>query len=158
VASTPAALALERAGVSYQLHQYDHDPASPSYGEEAADALAVDPARVFKTLVAATGEQLIVGVVPVVAKLDLKALASAVGAKRAEMATAAAAERATGYVLGGISPLGQKRRLSTVIDESAEQWPTIYCSGGRRGLEIELAPTDLAGLTAARFAPIARLR
>jgi Cys-tRNA(Pro)/Cys-tRNA(Cys) deacylase len=156
MAPTPAVVALERAGVVYTLHTYDHDPSASSYGAEAADALGVDPNRVFKTLVASTGPDLVVGVVPVVAQLDLKALAGALGAKRAVMAEPADAERATGYVLGGISPLGQRRRLRTVIDASATSWPTVFCSGGRRGLEIELAPGDLARATAGRVAAIAR--
>lgn len=154
MAQTPAVTALERAGVTHTLHHYDHDPASPSYGLEAADALGVDPGRVFKTLVATSGDRLVVGVVPVVTTLDLKLLARAVGAKRAQLADPADAERATGYVLGGISPLGQKRRLTTVIDDSATYWPTIYCSGGRRGFEIELHPADLVRLTGATVAPI----
>jgi Cys-tRNA(Pro)/Cys-tRNA(Cys) deacylase len=149
-------VALDRAGIAYTLHQYDHDPAAASYGAEAADALGVDPARVFKTLVATTSDHLVLGIVPVTATLDLKALASAVGAKRATMADAAVAERATGYVLGGISPLGQKRLLATVVDTSAERWPTMFCSGGRRGLEIEIAPSDLAAATRGSFAEIAR--
>jgi Cys-tRNA(Pro)/Cys-tRNA(Cys) deacylase len=154
VAQTPAVTALERAGVTYTLHHYDHDPTSASYGLEAADALGMDPARVFKTLVATSGDQLIVGVVPVVTTLDLKSLARAAGVKRAKMADAADAERATGYVLGGISPLGQKRRLPTVVDDSAAAWPTVFCSGGRRGFEIELLPADLVRLTGAMVAPI----
>lgn len=157
MAPTPAVVALDRAGVHYILHSYDHDPSVASYGEEAADALGVDSNRVYKTLVASTGRELAVGVVPVVAQLDLKALATALGAKRAVMADSADAERATGYVLGGISPLGQRKRLATVIDVSATSWSTIFCSGGRRGLEIELAPDDLARLTSARVAHIARL-
>jgi Cys-tRNA(Pro)/Cys-tRNA(Cys) deacylase len=156
VAPTPAAVALDRAGIAYTLHQYDHDPSAASFGAEAAEALGIDPERVFKTLVASTGSHLVVGIVPVTTTLDLKLLAHAVDAKRCEMADPAAAERATGYVLGGISPLGQKRRLTTVIDASAERWPTIWCSGGRRGLEIELAPADLAAITDGRFVAIAR--
>jgi Cys-tRNA(Pro)/Cys-tRNA(Cys) deacylase len=156
VAPTPAVAALERVGVAYSLHTYEHDASAASYGEEAAEALGVDPARVFKTLVATTGATLVVGVVPVVATLDLKALAGVVGAKRVSMADSAEAERATGYVVGGISPVGQRKRLTTVIDASAEQWITVFCSGGRRGLEIELSPADLAQATGGRFAPIAR--
>jgi Cys-tRNA(Pro)/Cys-tRNA(Cys) deacylase len=156
MAPTPAAVALDRAGITYTLHSYDHDPSVASYGEEAAEVLGVEPGRVFKTLVATTGTELVVGVVPVVATLDLRALASAVGAKRTEMADAAAAERSSGYVLGGISPIGQRKRLTTVIDATAEQWTTVYCSGGRRGLEIELAPADLVRVTGGRVAPIAR--
>lgn len=157
MAPTPAAAALDRAGIAYTLHTYHHDPSVASFGEEAATALEVDASRVFKTLVATTGHDLVVAVVPVVGQLDLKALAAAVGAKRMAMADVGDAERTTGYVAGGISPLGQRKRLATVIDASAEAWPTIYCSGGRRGLEVELAPTDLARATGGRFAPIARM-
>jgi Cys-tRNA(Pro)/Cys-tRNA(Cys) deacylase len=156
MAPTPAVAALERVGVAYSLHTYEHDPSAASYGEEAAEVLGIEPARVFKTLVATTGATLVVGVVPVVATLDLKALAEVVGAKRVAMAATAEAERATGYVVGGISPVGQRKRLATVIDASAEQWSTVFCSGGRRGLEIELSPADLAQATGGRFAPIAR--
>jgi Cys-tRNA(Pro)/Cys-tRNA(Cys) deacylase len=157
-AATPAIAALVRRGVDHRVHTYEHDPAARSYGQEAADAMGVDPARVFKTLVAAVGSSLVVAVVPVTGELDLKALASAVGAKRADMADGAAAERATGYVLGGISPLGQKRSLATVVDESASTWDTVFVSGGRRGLEIELRPSDLVAATSARVAPIGRAR
>ena len=155
-AATPAIAVLVKAGVDHRTHQYDHDPASASYGREAAEALGVEPERVFKTLVAAVAGRLVVGVVPVAATLDLKALAAALGAKRAEMADPAEAERSSGYVLGAISPLGQKRRLTTVIDQSVEKWETMYCSGGHRGFEIEVAPADLVRLTGARLAPIAR--
>src|SRR5690606_994240 len=144
--------------VAYTLHTYDHDPGAESYGTEAAEALGVDAARVFKTLVADTGSALVVGVVPVAANLDLKALAAALGRKKAAMAEPAAAERATGYVLGGIRPLGQRSRLATGVDASAEEWPTIFCSGGRRGLEIEVAPAVLVRVTGAKVAPIARER
>lgn len=158
MAPTPAAVALDRAGIAYTLHVYDHDPAAESYGAEAAEALGAEPARVFKTLVADTGANLVVGVVPVTANLDLKALAAAVGTKKATMADPSAAERATGYVLGGISPFGQRSRLTTVVDASVEGWTTVYCSGGKRGLEIEVAPADLVAVTGARIAPIARAR
>ena len=131
------------------MHAYDHDPAHPSYGEEAAEALGVSPDRVFKTLVADVDGELTVAVVPVAGHLDLKALAAAVGGKRATMADPAAAERTTGYVRGGISPLGQRKRLRTVLDASASPTPTICVSAGRRGLEVELAPEDLASLTSA---------
>jgi Cys-tRNA(Pro)/Cys-tRNA(Cys) deacylase len=157
-AATPAIAALVRSGVGHRVHTYDHDPAARSYGQEAADAMGVDPGRVFKTLLASAGSSLVVAVVPVTGELDLKALAAAVGAKRAEMADGAVAERATGYVLGGISPLGQKRALATVVDSTAESWETIYVSGGRRGLEIELRPADLVAATSARVAPIGRAR
>lgn len=154
--ATPATLAATRAGVEFTTHSYEHDPAAPSYGQEAAQALGLDPGRVFKTLVAQVDGSLTVAVVPVSASLDLKALASAAGGKRAAMADPAAVERTTGYVLGGVSPLGQRRRLPTVVDDSAGRHPTICVSAGRRGLEIELAPADLADLTGAVTAPIAR--
>ncbi|MFF5972603.1 Cys-tRNA(Pro) deacylase [Streptomyces sp. NPDC012769] len=153
---TPATVALTTAGTPYTLHAYDHDPATPSYGEEAAEALGVSPDRVFKTLVADVDGELTVAVVPVAGQLDLKALASAVGGKKAAMADPAAAERTTGYVRGGISPLGQRKRLRTVLDSSAATHPTICISAGRRGLEVELAPQDLATLTNAVMAPIGR--
>lgn len=154
-APTPAVVALTRAGIAHEVRRYDHDPSAASYGHEAADALGVDGARVLKTLVASVDGQLTVAVVPIVGELDLKALARELGAKRAEMAAVADAERATGYVVGGISPIGQKRRLTTIIDESALEWDTVFVSGGRRGLELELAPADLGVATDARFAPIA---
>lgn len=153
---TPATVTLTAAGTAFTVHAYDHDPASPSYGEEAAEALGVSPDRVFKTLVADVDGALTVAVVPVAGSLDLKALASAVGGKRAAMADPAAAERTTGYVRGGISPLGQRKRLRTVLDTSAGAHTTICVSAGRRGLEVELAATDLAALTGATFAEIAR--
>ncbi|WP_055587093.1 Cys-tRNA(Pro) deacylase [Peterkaempfera griseoplana] len=153
---TPATVALEAAGVPFTVHSYTHDPAAASYGGEAAEALGVAAERVFKTLVADVDGTLAVGIVPVAGQLDLKALAAAVGAKRAAMADPAAAERTTGYVLGGISPLGQRRRLRTVVDGSALDHPTVYVSAGRRGLEVELAPQDLIALTAAVTAAIAR--
>ncbi|MEX0171600.1 Cys-tRNA(Pro) deacylase [Streptomyces sp. LMG1-1-1.1] len=153
---TPATVALTAAGTPFTLHAYEHDPASPSYGEEAAEALGVSPDRVFKTLVADVDGELTVAVVPVAGQLDLKALASAVGGKRAAMADPAAAERTTGYVRGGISPLGQRRRLRTVLDASASDHATVCISAGRRGLEVELSPADLAALTSAVVAPIGR--
>jgi Cys-tRNA(Pro)/Cys-tRNA(Cys) deacylase len=153
---TPATVALTAAGTAFTVHAYDHDPASPSYGEEAAQALGVSPDRVFKTLVADVDGELTVAIVPVAGQLDLKALAAAVGAKRATMAEPAAAERTTGYVRGGISPLGQRKPLRTVLDASASLHPTICVSAGRRGLEVELAPADLAALTSAVLAPIGR--
>ncbi|UED83656.1 Cys-tRNA(Pro) deacylase [Streptomyces profundus] len=153
---TPATVAASRAGVPFTVHRYAHDPAAPSYGAEAAEALGSDPARVLKTLVAEVDGALTVALVPVSASLSLKALAAAVGGKRAALADPAVAERGTGYVLGGISPLGQRRRLPTVLDASADAHPTVLVSAGRRGLEIELAPADLAALTAARVASIAR--
>ncbi|AEY88808.1 MULTISPECIES: Cys-tRNA(Pro) deacylase [Streptomyces] len=153
---TPATVALTAAGVDFTVHAYDHDPSHPSYGEEAAEAMGVSPERVFKTLVADVDGSLVVGVVPVAGSLDLKALAAAVGGKRAAMADPALAERTTGYVRGGISPLGQRKKLPTVIDDSAESHATICVSAGRRGLEVELAPGDLAKLTEAVLAPIGR--
>ncbi|MFF2544264.1 Cys-tRNA(Pro) deacylase [Kitasatospora sp. NPDC058063] len=153
---TPATVALEAAAVPFTVHAYDHDPAAASYGGEAAEVLGIAPERVFKTLVADVDGTLTVGVVPVAGQLDLKALAAAVGGKRAAMADPAAAERSSGYVLGGISPLGQRRPLRTVVDASALGHPTVYVSAGRRGLEVELAPGDLIGLTRASTAPIAR--
>ncbi|MBY5990921.1 Cys-tRNA(Pro) deacylase [Ferrimonas balearica] len=154
---TPAVNAAKKAKIPHRLHQYDHDPAAESYGLEAAEALGQDPARVFKTLLAADeAGKLYVAVVPVTGLLDLKALAKAVKAKKLAMANPAAAEKATGYVVGGISPLGQKRRLALVLDKSAEQFDTICVSGGRRGLEIELAPGDLLALTGGQLAAVAR--
>ena len=153
---TPATVALTAAGVEFTVHAYDHDPAHPSYGEEAAEAMGVSPDRVFKTLVAEVDGTLTVAVVPVAGSLDLKALAAAVGGKRAAMADPTLAERTTGYVRGGISPLGQRKRLPTVLDDSAETHATICVSAGRRGLEVELSPTDLAKLTEAVLAPIGR--
>ncbi|MFD9566912.1 Cys-tRNA(Pro) deacylase [Streptomyces sp. NPDC059994] len=153
---TPATVALTAAGTEFTVHAYEHDPASASYGEEAARALGVSPDRVFKTLVADVDGELTVAVVPVAGSLDLKALAAAVGGKRAAMADPAAAERTTGYVRGGISPLGQRRRLRTVLDASASSHATICVSAGRRGLEVELAPGDLMALTGAVLAAVAR--
>lgn len=155
-AGTPATVALTKANVPFQTHSYDHDPANGNFGLEAAEAMGVEPERVFKTLLADVDGKLTVAVVPVSGSLDLKALANAVGGKKAAMADAAAAERTTGYVLGGISPLGQRKQLRTVIDDSALTFPTIFCSGGRRGFEIELAPTELVRLTSAATAPIGR--
>jgi Cys-tRNA(Pro)/Cys-tRNA(Cys) deacylase len=146
---TPATVALDRAGVTYQLRPYDHDPRTDSFGLEAAAALGVDPARVFKTLVASLDGALVVGIVPVSGQLDLKALARALGGSRAAIADVADAERVTGYVAGGISPIGQKRRLRTVLDASALDHPTIYVSGGRRGLDLEISPADLVAITEA---------
>jgi Cys-tRNA(Pro)/Cys-tRNA(Cys) deacylase len=152
---TSATIALERAKIPFTLHEYAHDPRHDSYGLEASEALGVPPERVFKTLVAAVDGALAVGVVPAGRQLDLKALATAVGGKRAIMADVAAAERATGYVAGGISPVGQKRRLPVVIDTSALELATMFCSAGRRGLEIEIVPADLVRAAGAKTAPIA---
>jgi len=153
---TQATRAAKAAGIAFRVHEYVHDPAHESYGLEAAEALGQDPARVFKTLVASADGKLVVCCVPVTAQLDLKAAAAAAGARRAEMAGVREAERATGYVAGGISPLGQKRRLPTLVDESALAFETVYVSAGRRGLEIELPPGDLLRLTGGAAAAVAR--
>lgn len=153
---TPATVALERAGVAFVARSYDHDPSADSYGLEAAEALGVPPERVFKTLLVDTGSGLAVGIVPVDRLLDLKAIASALGAKKATMADPKVAERSTGYVVGGISPLGQRKALPTVLDATARDFETILVSGGKRGFDLELAPADLAALTRAIFADIAR--
>jgi Cys-tRNA(Pro)/Cys-tRNA(Cys) deacylase len=152
---TPAINALKKAGVVYQVHEYQHDEAAASYGLEAAEALGVEAAQVFKTLIATLqAKNFIVAIVPVTSQLSLKALALAAGGKSARMAEAKEAERITGYVAGGISPLGQKRRLVTVIDDSALTHAEIFVSGGRRGLDIGVAPMDLITLTAAKVADI----
>jgi Cys-tRNA(Pro)/Cys-tRNA(Cys) deacylase len=156
---TPATLALARAGVAHTLHPYEHDPAARSFGsfgEEAAAALGVPTSRVFKTLLADVDGRLVVAVVPVAGSLDVKALAEAVGGKRAVMADPATAQRSTGYVVGGISPIGQRRALPTVVDTSAFEHPTIFVSGGRRGLDVELAASDLVAITSAATAPISK--
>lgn len=152
---TPATALLVREKVEHTLHPYEHDPRSAAYGEEAAAALGVDPARIFKTLIAAVEGKLACAVVPVAGRLDLKAFAAALGAKRAELADPAAAARATGYVVGGISPIAQKSRLRVVLDESASGFETVYVSAGMRGLQVELRPADLIRVTDARVAPIA---
>jgi Cys-tRNA(Pro)/Cys-tRNA(Cys) deacylase len=153
---TPAVVAARRARVDFALHEYEHDPAAESYGLEAAEKLGIEPLRLFKTLVAEVDGKLAVAVVPVARSLDLKALAEALGGKRAAMAGAAEAERATGYVTGGISPLGQRRRLPTVVDAGALDWESIFVSAGRRGLQISLAPAELVRLCGARTAAISR--
>lgn len=154
---TPAIDAARRAKIVYQVHEYTHDPAAESYGEEAAAKLGVPEERVFKTLVVTVGgKELVVGVLPVSSMLNMKALAKAMGAKKAAMADPSDVERVTGYVLGGVSPLGQKKRLKTVIDASARAFPTIYVSAGRRGLQIELNPQDLKKITGGSFAEICR--
>ena len=153
---TPATVALTRAKIAYAVRAYEHDPAAESFGLEAADALGVDPGRVFKTLLVETGNGLAVGVVPVDRTLDLKAMASALGVKKVVMADPVAAERSSGYVVGGISPVGQKRALPTVVDTSAAGHETVLVSGGRRGLDIELSPADLVAVTRASQASIAR--
>lgn len=153
---TAATARLTKQGIPHTVHTYTHDPRHGSYGAEASEALGIEPGRVLKTLVADVDGKLAVGVVPVAAQLDLKALAAAVGGKKAALADVAAAERATGYVAGGISPVGQRKRLPVVIDSAAMEYPTVFCSGGRRGLEIEIAPADLVEAAAATVAPIAR--
>ncbi len=155
-ASTPATTVLAKSGVPHTIHPYEHRPTARSYGIEAAEALGVEPERVFKTLLADVDGDLVVAIVPVCGSLDLKAVASAHGGKRAGMAASAAAERATGYVVGGISPFGQRKRLPTIIDVTAMDHETVYVSAGKRGLDIELAPADLVRLTGAKTARIGR--
>lgn len=153
---TPAINSAKHAGIAFQIHEYDHDVTAQSYGLEAAEKLGVAVEQVFKTLVVKLdGKQLAVGIVPVNGQLGLKQIAKAAGAKKATMAEPVEVERTTGYVLGGVSPLGQKRRLATFIDHSAKNFASIYVSAGRRGLEIELAPGDLATLSQATFVPLA---
>src|SRR5690348_3660500 len=152
---TPATAAVAKAKVEHRIHEYVHDPATPSYGLEAAEQLGVDPSAVFKTLVAEVDGRLAVAVVPVAARLDLKALASAAGGRKAVMAEPADAERATGYVVGGISPLGHRKRLPVFLDASMQDRATVMVSAGRRGLELELAPGDLAMLSGGTFADLA---
>ena len=149
-------MALTAAGVAFTQHTYEHDPAARSFGLEAAEVLGLPPEQVFKTLLVDTGAGLAVAVVPVTGQLDLKAMAAAVGAKRVAMADPAAAQRSSGYVVGGISPIGQKRTLPTVVDESAELFDVVYVSGGRRGLDLGLSPTDLVRVTGAAVADIGR--
>lgn len=151
---TPATALLAREKVVFRLHPYEHDPRSAAFGEEAATALGVDPERIFKTLIAAIDGKLTCAVVPVAARLDLKAFAAALGGKRAELADPAAAARATGYVIGGISPIGQKARLRVVLDSSAQLFETVYVSAGKRGLQVQLMPADLVRVTSALVAPI----
>ena len=152
---TPGINAAKKAGISYKVHAYTHDPSNTSYGTEASEKMGVPQEQVFKTLVVSLdGKELAVGVVPVSSKLSMKLIAKAAGAKKAVMATAPDVERATGYVLGGVSPLGQKKRLQTLVHSSAQQYSTIFVSAGRRGLEIELKPDDLKKLTAGKFAEI----
>ncbi|RUR37897.1 Cys-tRNA(Pro) deacylase [Vreelandella populi] len=153
---TPAINTAKKAGILFEIHEYHHDAAAESYGLEAAEKLGVAAEKVFKTLVVTLdGKALAVGIVPVTMQLGLKQIAKAAGAKKAVMGVPAEVERATGYVLGGVSPLGQKKRLATYIDASAASFDTIFVSAGRRGLEIELAPSDLATLCKANFAPLA---
>ena len=153
---TPATVALTRAGIPYAVRAYEHDPAAESFGLEAAQALGVEPERVFKTLLVDTGVGLAVGIVPVDRSLDLKAIAADLGVKKVAMADPAAAERSSGYVVGGISPIGQKRALPTVLNESAFGFDSVLVSGGRRGLDLELSPADLTSVTSAVRASIAR--
>ncbi len=154
--STPATTALARAGIEFTVHAYEHDPRSTSYGQEAAEALGVPSQQVFKTLLVHTDRGLGVGIVPVDRSLDLKALAAALMSKRASMADPRAAERATGYVLGGISPVGQRTALPTVLDATAERFDRVYVSGGKRGLDIALSPRDLLQVTGGSVARISR--
>ena len=154
---TRATELLSKLGIAYEVHQYAHDPRGDvGYGAKAAAVLGVAPERVFKTLVASVDGALTVAVVPVTGQLSLKALAEAAGGKKAEMAEVALAERATGYVAGGISPLAQRRRLPVFVDETALRAPTVFCSAGQRGLEIELTPGDLVRAAGATVAPIAK--
>lgn len=153
---TPATVALTAAGIAFELHHYSHDPRATSYGLEAADALQVEPERVFKTLLADLDGTFVVAVVPVSGVLDLKALARALGGRKAVMAEVSAAERVTGYVAGGISPVGQKKRFRTALDESAHDHATIFVSAGRRGLDLEMTPADLVATTEAVTARIGR--
>ncbi|WP_095162267.1 Cys-tRNA(Pro) deacylase [Pseudomonas sp. Irchel 3F5] len=155
---TPALDLLKKVRAEHHIHSYEHDPKAVSYGLEAAEKLSLEPARVFKTLLASSEKgELLVAVVPVVGSLDLKGLAHAAGVKKCEMADPAAAQRSTGYLLGGISPLGQKKRLRTFIDETAQSFETIFVSAGRRGLEVELAAAVLAEHTQGKFAVIGRV-
>lgn len=153
---TPATVALTAAGIAFTEHPYEHDPANRNFGLEAADALGLDPAQVFKTLLAYVDGELVVAIVPVTGKVDLGAVAAAVGGKRAAMADPALAQRRTGYVVGGISPVGQKTAHRTVIDETCELFDVVYVSGGRRGFDIGLAPADLIAVTGATVAAIAK--
>ncbi len=152
---TPATALLARESIAFTLHPYEHDPRAEAYGDEAATALGVEPDRIFKTLIASVDGSLACAVVPVAGKLSLKALAAAVGGKKAEMADPAAAARATGYVVGGISPIGQKTRLPVVLDETVELFDTVLVSAGKRGLQVELTPADLIRATAGTTADIA---
>ena len=153
--ATPALVALHAAGVPYSVHRYDHDPRAESYGREAVEALGLDPGAVFKTLVAEVDGAPTLAVVPVDRQLDLRALAAAAGGKRAAMSDQSDAERVTGYVVGGISPVGTKRRLQVFVDASAMELSAMNVSAGQRGLEVEIAPEDLLAVTNGRVAPIA---
>jgi Cys-tRNA(Pro)/Cys-tRNA(Cys) deacylase len=153
---TRATDVLARLGIPHTVHRYAHDPRHPSYGEEASEALGVAPARVFKTLIADVDGELTVAVVPVAGSLDLKALAAAAGGKRAAMADPVQAERASGYVTGGIAPIGLRRHLPVVVDVTALDHVTVFCSAGQRGVEIEVAPAGLIRAAGAQTASIAR--
>jgi Cys-tRNA(Pro)/Cys-tRNA(Cys) deacylase len=154
-AGTPATVALTAAGIGFRLHPYQHRAEASSFGAEAAEQLGVDPQRIFKTLVGDLAGRLVVAVVPVAGHLDLKALAQILGAKKAQLADPQAATRSSGYVVGGISPIGQRTQLPTVVDASATGFDTVFVSAGRRGLQLELSPTDLISITDARTAAIA---
>ncbi|GMA32777.1 Cys-tRNA(Pro) deacylase [Litorihabitans aurantiacus] len=153
---TPATLALDAAGTSFTAHTYDHDPRATSFGLEAAEKLGIDPAQVYKTLMVDVDGALVVAIAPVAGRVDLKEVARAVGGRRAAMADPAQAQRRTGYVVGGISPIGQKTHHRTVLDSSAILLETLLVSGGRRGLDLELAPDDLLAITGGEYADIAR--
>ena len=155
-AGTPATVALTRAGIAFTTHVYAHDPRATSFGEEAAAALGLTVDEVFKTLMASVDGRPVIGIVPVSGTLDLKAIAAAAGGRRAEMSDPATAQRLTGYVVGGISPIGQKKALPTFLDDSARSLTTVYVSGGRRGFDIGLAPDDLLAVTQGTYAPIGR--
>ena len=157
MAKTPAIVACERAGIPHRVLEYAHEPSQRSFGLEAAERLGLDPDQVFKTLVADLDGRLVVAVVPVSGSLDVKALAAALGGKKADLADPKLAERKTGYIVGGISPVGQKTTLQTCIDETAQLFDVIYVSAGARGMDLEISPDDLQSLTGAMFADIARL-
>ncbi|ADR34465.1 ybaK/ebsC protein [Sulfuricurvum kujiense DSM 16994] len=149
---TPAINIAKKAKIAFQIHSYTHDPSNQSYGLEASEKLGLEPERVFKTLIVTVDtRELVVAIIPVSSMLSMKQIAKAAGGKKAEMAAGADVERSSGYILGGVSPLGQKKRLRTFIDSSAENFPTIYVSAGRRGLEIELSPEDLKTVCSAEF-------
>lgn len=152
---TPATTRLGEAGIAFVLHPYHHDSRSTAYGDEAAAALGLDPRRLFKTLIAGVDGTLACAVVPVAFRLDLKGFAAALGGKRAELAEPAAAARATGYVVGGISPIGQRTPLRTLVDDSAASFGTVFVSAGKRGLQVELAPDDLVAVTGGAYAALA---
>ena len=158
---TPAIKLAKKHGINFTVHQYEHDPANTNFGLEAAEVLGHNPNLVFKTLLFALNgdaKKLAVAIIPVSGMLDLKAAAKAAGGKKADMADPQMAEKTTGYIVGGISPLGQKKRLPTYLDASAQQFETICVSAGRRGLEIELSPKDLLSLTQGRFAPLSKVK